>query len=175
LQRIRIKQAEKFIEEGQFVLDVGCHQGEVFDQLNFKKIRGFGIDPVLDETISKPNYTLLPGKFPEDFNVRKEFDAVTLLAVLEHVPENELIEYPQTLSRFLKEGGLVIVTVPSKIVDIVLFILKSLRLIDGMDLGNHQDFPRKKIIESFTRQGYSLVVRKKFELGLNNLFVFRKN
>lgn len=171
LQAERIRQAQKYIT-GNSILDIGCHQGELFEKTN---LTGDGIDPILNQKIQTPKYTLWPGKFPEDFTSEKKFDNITLLAVLEHIPEDKLRKYPKTLAQFLNPKGRVIITVPSKYVDYILNVLLFFKLIDGMDLIHHQDFERRLIQEIFIANGYTLIAEKRFELGLNLLYVFEKN
>ena len=43
-----------------------------------------------------------------------------------------------------------------------------------MDLEHHQDFDRALLKSIFTQNGYKLLVDKRFELGLNILYVFEK-
>ncbi|MBS7788113.1 methyltransferase domain-containing protein [Flavobacterium sp. CYK-55] len=171
LQVERIRQAQKYIT-GNSILDIGCHRGELFEKTN---LTGDGIDPKLNQKIQTPKYTLWPGKFPEDFTLEKKYNNVTLLAVLEHIPEDELAKYATALLPYLQPKGRVIITIPSPKVDAILKILLFLKLIDGMDVHNHQDFDRSLIQEIFTVNGYTLIAKKRFELGLNLLYVFEKN
>lgn len=174
LQNERIKQAKKFIT-GHSLLDIGCHFGELFDSiLKEKTISGDGIDGILHEKIQKENYTLYPGYFPQDFPVTKKYHNITLLAVLEHIPMEQLVKYPDLLNQYLNTKGRVIITVPSKKVDYILDVLLFFKLIHGMDLEHHQDFEREKIKTIFTSKGYTLLKEKRFELGLNILYVFEK-
>ncbi|HBK83477.1 MAG TPA: hypothetical protein DDZ41_07750 [Flavobacterium sp.] len=174
LQNERIKQAKKYIA-GTTVLDIGCHFGELFKNvLKTKKISGDGIDDVLKTVISTKNYTLYPGLFPEDFKPTKTYDTITLLAVLEHIPIEKTKQNVSLFYQLLNVKGRVIITIPSKKVDIILSILLFLKLIDGMDVHNHQDFDRELIKEIFISNGFKLLVEKKFQLGLNNLYVFEK-
>ncbi len=174
LQGERIRQAKKFIK-GDSLLDIGCHFGEIFDNiLKTKKITGDGIDAVLNEPIHKKNYSLFPGYFPNDFPLNKKYDNVTLLAVLEHIPVEELKKYPNLLSNYLNHKGRVIITVPSKKVDAILKILLFFKLIDGMDIEHHQDFDRELIKDIFIQNNFILIKEKRFELGLNILYVFEK-
>ncbi len=174
LQGERIRQAKKFIV-GDSLLDIGCHFGELFESILKKRaISGDGIDGVLSKQIEKKNYTLFSGYFPQDFLLKKKYDTITLLAVLEHIPINELEEYPNLLSNYLNPKGRVIITIPSKNVDYILNILLFFRLIHGMDLEHHQDFERSLIKDIFKKNGFILLKEKRFEFGLNILYVFEK-
>jgi 2-polyprenyl-3-methyl-5-hydroxy-6-metoxy-1,4-benzoquinol methylase len=174
LQNERIRQAKKFII-GDSLLDIGCHYGEIFERILKKRmITGDGIDAILIKKIETPNYSLYPGYFPKDFTLEKKYKNITLLAVLEHIPLTELKKFPFLLSNYLLPKGRVIITVPTKKVDYILNLLIFFKLIDGMDLENHQDFERSLIRTIFTDNGYNLIKEKSFELGLNILYVFEK-
>jgi cyclopropane fatty-acyl-phospholipid synthase-like methyltransferase len=174
IQKKRILQAEKYII-GNTLLDIGCHEGELFEHiLKKKKISGHGIDSVLKDKIETSNYTLFPGLFPNDFSIDNKYNNITLLAVLEHIPIEQIKKYPQLLSSYLEPKGRVIITIPSKKVDYILDVLLFFKLIKGMDLEHHQDFERSIIKTIFTENGFSLLKEKKFELGLNTLYVFEK-
>ncbi|WP_309641393.1 methyltransferase domain-containing protein [Flavobacterium sp.] len=174
LQGERIRQAKKFII-GDSLLDIGCHFGELFESvLRKRNISGDGIDGVLNEKIVKEKYTLFPGYFPGDFPLQKKYDNIALLAVLEHIPEDELRKYPEVLRHYLNPKGRVIITIPSKKVDSILNVLLFFKLIHGMDLVHHQDFERSLIKTIFMENGYGLVKEKRFEFGLNLLYVFEK-
>ncbi len=174
IQKQRILQAEKYIL-GDSILDIGCHHGELFVHiLKTKTITGDGIDGVLNTKIETTNYTLFPGYFPNDFPIKKKYNNITLLAVLEHIPIEEIEKYPQLLSGFLEHKGRVIVTIPSKKVDYILTVLLFFKLIKGMDLEHHQNFERSIIKTIFTENGFKLLKEKTFELGLNTLYVFEK-
>lgn len=174
IQKQRILQAEKFIS-GSSILDIGCHHGELFNHiLKTKTITGDGIDGVLNTKIETTNYTLFPGYFPNDFPIKKKYNNITLLAVLEHIPIEQIEQYPQLLSNYLEDKGRVIITIPSKKVDYILAVLLFFKLIKGMDLEHHQDFERSIIKTIFTKNGFKLLKEKTFELGLNTLYVFEK-
>ena len=174
LQAERIRQAKKQLI-GNSILDIGCHFGELFKSiLKQKAITGDGIDNVLSEIITTQEYSLFPGYFPDDFPLNKTYDNITLLAVMEHISIEKLQKYPKLLSNYLNKKGRVIITIPSKKVDVILSFLLFFKLIDGMDLEHHQDFDRALLKSIFTQNGYKLLVDKRFELGLNILYVFEK-
>ena len=174
LQNWRTKKAIGWIGEGAEVLDIGCYDAIVFERLGKKLKFGLGIDPVISP-VKKENYELIQGYFPKDLNIKNQkFDAITLLAVLEHIPDTEMAQFAVSLSEHLKPGGHLIITVPDVKVDYILEVLKFLRIIDGMSLEEHHGFNVKNTKQIFEKVGLKLVKHSTFQLGLNNLFVFKK-
>jgi len=172
LQRRRIAQAARFLTPDSRVLDVGCADGALFREL--KITDGLGLDPDLSVRREVGAVPLLPGRFPQDVPATAPFDAITLLAVLEHIPGAQLTALAAASFRLLKPKGRLIITVPSARVDRLLAVLKSLRLIDGMALEEHHGFDPAQTPAIFTPAGFRLHRHHTFQLGLNNLFVFRK-
>jgi hypothetical protein len=117
---------------------------------------------------------LIAGRFPEDLPDPRPFDAITMLAVLEHVKPEQQSQLAKHCARFLKPEGCLIITVPSPKVDRILSLLKLLRLINGMSLEQHYGFDASQTPSIFAVDGLTLVKSAKFQLGLNNLFVFKK-
>jgi hypothetical protein len=74
----------------------------------------------------------------------------------------------------LKPGGSLIITVPSRSVDTILDILIFFRIIDGMSTHEHYGFSPKETIVLGREAGFTLVKSRTFQLGLNNIFVFKK-
>src|SRR5262249_5180958 len=102
------------------------------------------------------------------------FDAITMLAVMEHIPLDQQAPLAQGCFRYLRPGGRLILTVPSALVDPILNVLRALRLIHGMSLEEHYGFDASQTPAIFRAAGLELVTARKFQLGLNNLFVFEK-
>ena len=174
LQRWRIAKAKPFIPSGARVLDVGCSAGALFRQLGSLIGSGVGIDPELREPLVVGNARLYPGRFPKDMPEAEPFDVITLLAVLEHVPRSEQSVVASACARLLKPGGKIVITVPSPQVDVILKVLRALRLVEGMSLEQHFGFEPREVGPLFTGAGLTLVAQQKFQLGLNNLFVFQR-
>lgn len=175
LQKVRISKAKKFIEKNFSVLDIGSVDGVMFEAWQGFISKGIGVDPTLQEVIKKDNYILYPGYFPEACPKEETFDAITLLAVLEHIPISQQEILAESCHQFLKPKGKLIITVPSPQVDIILAILTKLRLIDGMSLEEHYGFEPKHTPQIFCEPRFKLIHKSNFQLGLNNLFVFEKN
>ena len=156
------------------MLDSGSAYGAHFRRLEFRAVGCVGIDPTLDETVEGGRFKLIPGMFPQDLPVGELFDAITLLAVLEHFPEAAYPSLAEGCSRFLKPGGKVIITVPSPRVDQILKVLKALRLVDGMSLEEHHGYEVDQTAKIFCPPNFRLICRRSFQLGLNHLFVFHR-
>ncbi len=171
----RIRMTKPFVRANDSVLDIGCYDASLFEKLSNKPIvESIGLDPLLKKTIETDYYRLLPGKFPEDLPTGKTFNCITMLAVLEHIPEEEQLQLSKDFYDYLESQGRVIITVPSPFVDHILWILSKLRLIDGMSLEEHYGFKAKDTPNLFHSKQFKLIKYKKFQLGLNNLFVFEK-
>jgi hypothetical protein len=133
-----------------------------------------GIEPSLAQSVSGAGYEVIAGRFPDDLPAGQTFDAITLLAVLEHLPPPVQADLAGALHGALNSGGRVIITVPSPRVDDILHVLLRLRLIAGIAIHEHYGFQPADTLELFPAPRFRLVKRATFQLGLNNLFVFEK-
>lgn len=119
----KIKLVDNWIQEEEFLLDVGCGTGDFLKSCIDKKWHVFGVEPndaaknlaeqklglkrgsvifsSLDEMIQKNNSKPLKGKF----------SVITLWHVLEHVPEP--LDYLKTLKDLLKPNGRIILALPN--------------------------------------------------------------
>lgn len=170
IQTQRIEMAKRFLGPGARVLDLGCADGSLFKHI--PEIHGIGIDPTLAAPIDLPNAHLLPGRFPDDMATESDFDFVTMLAVLEHLPPAVQSKLGADCYRALRPKGRVIITVPSAKTDLLLSALKAVHLIHGITLEEHYGFDIRETPALFST--FDVVMKKSFQLGLNNLFVFAK-
>jgi 2-polyprenyl-3-methyl-5-hydroxy-6-metoxy-1,4-benzoquinol methylase len=174
LQRWRIAKVKPLIPQGARVLDIGCGDGALFKQLGSQLSGGLGLDPTLEREETMGNFKLSKGHFPESIPEGDKFDAITLLAVFEHIPEAEQRPFAEHCVRLLKPGGRVLVTVPAPLVDKILDVLMAVKLLDGMEVDEHYGFKPEQTPGVFNVPGLSLIKASKFQLGLNNLFAFEK-
>jgi SAM-dependent methyltransferase len=172
LQRWRIAKIRPFIKSGARVLDVGCADGALLHQLPALG-EYVGVDPAIERTIHVDGGTLIKGTFPDDLPDGRLFDAITMLAVLEHIPVKAQIALAGACQRHLRPGGLALITVPSPWVDSILTVLKFFRLIDGMSLEEHYGFDVRQVLAHFTAPAFQLITHRRFQGGLNHLFVFQ--
>ncbi|MEH6538119.1 MAG: methyltransferase domain-containing protein [Psychroserpens sp.] len=171
----RIREGSCYIRPDDKVLDFGCFDGYLFKTLEDKPIQpSIGIDPLLKETIYNGKHKLISGKFPESLSENETFDCIVMLAVLEHIPRVQQKKFSQEFFKHLNPNGRIIITVPSPFVDHILTVLTKLGLIEGMSVDEHYGFETKEVFTLFEAQNFRLLKHKKFQLGLNNLFVFEK-
>lgn len=165
---------EPHIPNGCEVLDIGGFDGSFLTKMGKKIARGVCMDPCINENSRNGNIQLIKSAFAGKLSfAAASFDVVSLLAVFEHLGEYQYALVPE-IYRVLKPGGIVVMTVPSSAVDHILKILVQLRLLDGMDLEQHSHRSNSVIIRLFSESGFTLKHWKKFQLGLNNMFVFSK-
>lgn len=111
------KEFEKYIQDKNYILDLGCGNGRLFEMFNNKKINYTGVDnckKLIKE--AKNKYSLLGASFlvadalDAPFGDQK-FDAVFCIAVLNHIPSKELrIEFLKNAKKILKNNGILIMT-----------------------------------------------------------------
>lgn len=174
LQIARINHARPFINKGDRILDIGS-----MDDTLFRSLAGYigysvGIDPLIPFVIKTPNYELIPGSFPDVCPLGNTYDTITLLAVLEHIPIDAQVTFAAACATFLRPGGRLIITVPSPRVDKILNILMKLKLVEGMSTEQHYGYDTSSTPSIFTPHGFKLIQHTNFQLGLNNLFVFKR-
>lgn len=106
----------KFLKTGDKVLDIGCGNGRFYDSFIKNNVFYTGIDNSENLiNIAKKNHSegefLLASALNLPFN-DEEFDAVYAIAVLHHIPSEELRHlFMEEARRVLKKGGYLILTV----------------------------------------------------------------
>jgi SAM-dependent methyltransferase len=172
LQNWRAWMARPWIPKGSRVLDIGCHQGEFLSSLGEHIGPSVGLDP-LAAPLTTPRYRLLPELFrPPLAFPDGSFDTVVMLATLEHIRDKDPLA--QECWRLLRPGGRVVITVPSKFVDKIIHVLCRIRLADGMSVDEHHGYNPQTTPQVFGRFGFTLERWRRFQLGLNHLFVLQK-
>ncbi len=170
----RFLKARPFVREGDVLVDVGCEDGALFESLRGVIKHGIGIDPLITQKQETPLYTLLPGLFPDAIPECTTCDVITMLAVLEHIPPEDQARLGQLCYDHLNAKGRVIITVPSPQVDQILHVLQFLHLIQAETLHEHYGFKVEQTPDLFAAPLFRMLHSRKFQLGLNNLFVFER-
>jgi SAM-dependent methyltransferase len=170
-----MRKAVPFIAKNDVVLDIGTADGALFKRSDVAKrmAAGVGIDPDAT-TVQEQRFRMVRGFFPKDLPIDEQFGTITMLAVLEHIPTDQQPSVARSCFERTLPGGRLVVTVPGPLVDRIIDVLKAVRVIDGMSVEQHYGFDPEHTIPLFEEAGFRLDVSKKFQLGVNNLYVFVK-
>lgn len=154
------------------LLDIGCGEKPWFLGLkNNYKIKFYAIDRF--KKIETKSFDVkyfnfeIKDKLPFENNF---FDAITMLAVLEHLEHEKEILFE--IFRVLKAGGFFIITVPTKYAKPVLeFLAFKLHLINEDSIKEHKRYYTKRYIKNLLQKtGFNINKIFYFEFGFN-LFV----
>lgn len=174
LQRWRIRVAGRYLPAGAHVLDIGCGtDGALFSVVKDRIGSGVGVDSdsVPDDY---RDFRFVRGRAPDNLPAGETFDAITMLAFLEHIPEDAQRDLAEACNRLLNTNGRVICTVPSPKVDSLIQLGKRLRILDGIHEDEHYGFEPSHTVSLFVDRGFTLHAARRFQLGLNYVFVFTK-
>lgn len=174
LQAWRFEVVQPYVPRGSRLLDIGCADGALRFRMTHKGVDYTGIDPDLDDSGLGDHWRLIKSTFPTPQISGEEFEVVTMLALLEHIPAEGQRSIAAECHDLLGPGGLVVLTVPSALVDKALRLLVLLRAIDGMHLEQHYGFDPGRIPLLFKQADFHLLLSKRFQLGFNHLFVFER-
>lgn len=172
----RVKVALRYLPKyANSVFDIGCDDGYLLKKLLPITKKQDGIDPRLQIGSIGNNSELIKGFFPSSIPKKQQnglYDAIFALAVFEHFSEGDLRDSACTISKMLSRDGRLIVTVPHPYVDTILEVLFRMKLIDGQALEEHHEFDPDSLISYFA-DFLELVDHKRFQFGLNNVYIFR--
>lgn len=166
--------AKRYLPQGAHVLDIGCGtDGALFSVLNGRIGSGIGVDgDAVPEDYGE--FRFISGRAPDDLPAGETFDAITMLAFLEHIPADGQRNIAEACRTLLRTNGRVICTVPSPTVDSLIQLGKRLRILDGIHEDEHYGFEPSQTVSLFVDRGFKLLRARRFQFGLNHLFVFEK-
>ncbi len=175
MQSWRIRKAIPYIGKDHVVLDIGSADGALFKRSDVARrvAGGVGIDPDAQSSVAG-RFRMVRGSFPADLPVDQQFGSITVLAVLEHIPADQQPVFARSCFERTLPGGTLILTVPGPMVDRIIDALTRIRVLDGMSVEQHHGFDPKGTIPLFEDAGFTLTLSRKFQLGLNHLYVFTK-
>ncbi|MFH1462560.1 MAG: methyltransferase domain-containing protein [bacterium] len=177
LRRLRFGEVVKHIPKNSIVCDIGCGSDALFLRSISGKIQqGIGLDEKV-ENYRDAKFEFKKFKVFKDIPLEREScDAVTMIAVLEHLTSLQLVLNESF--RILKKGGKLILTTPTPLAKPILdFFAFKLRLIDEGEIRDHKNYFWPKDIKKMLKEsGFTEedIRSKYFEFFLNSLIIAKK-
>jgi SAM-dependent methyltransferase len=158
LAKKRCKMAIRHLREVQHrhrILDIGCGAYPLFlSQIDFAE--KYGVDQGISDELQKS--VIRQGIVLTAINLHKEtvlpwednwFDAVSMLAVIEHIEMGNLPSLLREIYRVLRPHGRCTVTTPAPWADSVLRLLATLRVISATEIDDHKGAYNHRNLKEF--------------------------
>ena len=162
------------------VLDIGCGEGNVFINDFIGKDNGVGVDCFRYSGIEVFVGDMEKLPFFDD-----SFSTITLIAVGGHIPKSKRVAEFAEFSRVLKPNGKLIMTEGEPITQYLnhkwaefFFALQGKKDMDskrGMDDEEEYCMPKEEIFSYLNSPPLKLVHIKKFQWGLNTIYIAKKD
>lgn len=169
LAKKRARMAESLIPPGLRVgriLDIGCGTHPFF-LFGIEFSEKYGLDKAVD--FAGEGVTLL--KYDFDSSIPFEdgyFDAVTMLAVIEHMERERFGVLSKEVWRVLKPGGICVLTTPARWTDKLLRAMARLRLVSPVEIAEHKSaYSRSEIAAVLQAAGFGAPRLGYFEAFMN--------
>ncbi len=167
LKWLRIKKIEPFLPSDGVLVDLGCDEEMTLVKRQMGRMKQvYGID-----IVAKPqkfgNATILQGDLTKTFALPdNSADAVTMLAVLEHLPHPEKVV--REVYRILKPGGVFLVTVPAPVSEPILEFMSKIGLVRDEMIEQHETYFTPALLQQTAKKaGFRKIKVETWELGVN--------
>jgi len=169
--RWRSRIARRFVRPGDRVLDFGCGHQALFLRSVQKDLKlGIGLDYDADAGRPADNLEIRKFHFKDRLEFPDEtFDVVSILAVLEHIPLDQVDRLIAEFRRVLRPGGRVLITTPTPAAKPVLdFLAFRLHLISEPEIADHQHYYSEADLQALAnRHDLLFTAYHKFLFGFN--------
>ncbi|MCK4911030.1 MAG: methyltransferase domain-containing protein [Thermodesulfovibrionales bacterium] len=182
LARKRAEKANGLIPPGHRsgrILDVGSGNYPYF-LVNTEFKEKFGIDIKVNRDLVPDGITLTSHDFHKNTALPFEdgfFDAVTMLAVFEHIKVDTLPELVHEILRVLRPGGVYVLTTPAFWTDMILKSMAKAGLLSAVEVEDHKAlYSKRKVSSILQTAGFpaSEIHSGYFELSMNIWAMARK-
>lgn len=159
VEQFRFAQVLPYIQGN--LLDIGCGYNNLVRQYG----QGIGVDvhpwPGVDVLID--DSARLP--FPND-----AFDTISIIAALNHIPNRDAML--GEVRRMLRDNGHLVLTMIGPLTGYLAHIIfRQDEQLRGRMEGELKGMSSNQITDLLSRAGFEIIVHKRFELGLNHLYV----
>jgi len=154
------------------LLDIGCGRNMLVKKYKEKGGDGIGID-VYDygcNAVIVEDSSNLP--FPNN-----SFDTIVFAACLNHIPYR--LDALKEAHRLVSDEGQLIITMINPIIGFLVHKIWELRnrgldVERGMKKGELYGLWRSEVLELSAVAGFNLIMHKRFDYGLNNIYIFKR-
>lgn len=173
IEKLRIRAVDPaYIPEGSFLIDYGCGDGRLLRSLENRIVRGIGYDPLVQAGSLTANISLR--QLAEDGAIdlaATEVDAITCLAVLEHITPDRAQKIIDEMYRVLKKNRSLILTTPAPSAQRLLeFLAFRMHVISEKDIKDHKYYYSERELRTLL-SSFSLVHFDTFMFGLNQRII----
>lgn len=169
--RWRSRAVRRLVPRNATVLDFGCgHQAMFLRSIQRDIKNGIGIDYDATPERPAPNLEVRQFRFEDRFDFPDaSFDVVSILAVLEHIPLDQVDALFREFSRILVPGGRILVTTPTPAAKPVLeFLAFRLKIISAAEIADHRHYYTEADLRDLAaRHGLSCPEYRPFLWGFN--------
>lgn len=176
LRRLRARAVDRHVPAGSRVLDVGCGLDNWLVRSSDRfRSDSVGIDPDLDEECVDDRGRRAT---VDDIAVEQPggFDAATSLAVIEHLPTDQVAGHLTAIRTVLRPGGVLFLTTPTPRSKPVLeFLAYRLKVISAHEIRDHRHYyDETELVEAMRRAGFERIEHEHFQFGLNQRVLARR-
>ncbi|MCF7859628.1 MAG: class I SAM-dependent methyltransferase [Candidatus Cloacimonetes bacterium] len=159
------------------VLDLGCGTAEILDYINIDNYTGLDYSPEMVKKLKKklPQHKFFTRNLDEDtYCLKTKYDTITMIAVIEHLFNQRHLF--KEIIKHLKPNGRIVLTTPTPFGnDIIHRLGANMGLFSKHASDDHIVIYNKQRFKNVAREfNLKLIVYKKFQLGCNQLVVFKK-
>ena len=166
-QELRLWKITPHLKSGGVLVDLGCDEEMTLlkrHQSTMKKV--IGVDVVV-KSQKQGNFETIHADLTKRLPLKtNSADVVTMLAVLEHLPNPEQVV--KEAYRILKPGGVFLVTVPSANSRPILELLAKVHIVRQEMVDQHYNYFTHAHLRQITSQaGFKKIAIESWELGCN--------
>jgi 2-polyprenyl-3-methyl-5-hydroxy-6-metoxy-1,4-benzoquinol methylase len=155
------------------ILDIGCGDGYLLNNLAINADK-FGVDLSNEAILFAQAFSNNAHFEVKDLlDIKMRYDLVTLIEVMEHIPDDEIELFMGKALNLIKEGGYLIVSVPTTVVPVH---KKHYRHYDELTLTKHVQLNSSmKLIKEFRIYKNSYLLKFVIKILSNNFWTINSN